>query len=130
MGAYKEKGRVKFITGDCVSKLFKSIARNIYPDMSKKELSQHSAHMIRVTAAVLLQISDKGGDFIRSRLRWESKAYHDYLRNTDIMAHKHVEAMGESSFDMSAYSVSAENLSPPLSPATPQMPLAEFGEYV
>ena len=54
MGAYLEKGHIKFITGDRISKLFKSIARNVYPDVSKKELSQYSAHMIRVSAAVLL----------------------------------------------------------------------------
>ncbi len=36
MGAYLEKGRIKYITGDRISKLFKLIARTVYPDISNK----------------------------------------------------------------------------------------------
>ena len=46
------------------------------------------------------------------------------------MAHKHVEATGESNFDVFAYGISAENLLPPRLPMTPQLSVAEFGKYV
>ena len=42
--------------------------------------------MIRVSAAVLLQIADKPEHFIKMRLRWESDTYRLYLRNTSIIA--------------------------------------------
>ncbi len=71
MGAYKEKGAVKFITGSRISKLFKEIAQSVYPDITPTELSKFSAHMIRVSAAVLLQMADKPEHFIKTRLRWE-----------------------------------------------------------
>ena len=58
-----------FIMGSKISILSKSIAKTIYPDMSDKDLGQFSAHMIRVTAAVLLQAAGKPELFIQTRLR-------------------------------------------------------------
>ncbi len=86
--------------------------------------------MIRVSASVLLQVAGKNGNFIRTRLRWESEAYRDYLRNTDIMAHKHVEASGVSSFLVQAYGLSAANIAMSEPPLAPQMLATEFSKYI
>ena len=51
---YKEKGKVKYITGRKVNTYFKQVAQKVYPDITKEELSQYSSHMWRVTACVLL----------------------------------------------------------------------------
>ena len=65
MGAYLEKGKVRYITGSKISALFKDIAKFIYPNITKKDLSQFSAHMIRVSAGVLLQVADMPEHFIK-----------------------------------------------------------------
>lgn len=83
MGVYKnERGDIRFLTGNKISKLFKKIAARAYEDITDAELKQYSAHMIRVSACVILQVADKPADFIKSRLRWESDAYRVYLRDT------------------------------------------------
>lgn len=65
----KKRSRV-FITGPKISDLFKSVASEAYPDITPDELRRFSAHAIRVSAAVILQIAGKEKDFIQSRLRW------------------------------------------------------------
>ena len=106
MGAYLDKNRVRFITGAKVSKFFKSIAKHIYPDITSKELSQYSAHIIRVSAACLLQFADKPANFIKSRLHWEGDSYRTYLRNTPALENKHLQAHSQAT----AYSLAAANL--------------------
>ena len=89
----KKKRSIIFITGNIVGVYLKECAQRVYPDITKKELSQFSAHMFRVTACVLLQHAGKNADYIKTRLRWESKAYRCYLPNTDILAQQHVAAV-------------------------------------
>ena len=48
--------------------------------------------MIRVSAAVLLQIAEKPAHFIKIRLHWESNTYRIYLRNTSAIAMEFLEA--------------------------------------
>ena len=92
MGAYLEKGKVRYITGSKISALFKEIAKFIYPNISKRDLSQFLAHIIRVSAVVLLQIADKPECFIKMRLHRESDTYQLYFCNSYIIAVKHLEA--------------------------------------
>ncbi len=111
MGVYRNKhGRRVFITGTTIAQLFKSIARNVYPDITSQELSQFSAHMIRVSAAVLLQIADKPADYIKLRLRWEGDSYRVYLRNTSVLAYQHLKANIAEDEVYKSYLLSAENL--------------------
>ena len=123
MGAYQEKGRVRFITNNRVSKLF----QESLPDILKKELSQYSA---QCQPQFYSRFPTRVETLSDRTFAWESEAYQDYLGDTDIMAHKHVEATGESNFDVFAYGISAENLLPPLLPMTPQLSVAEFGKYI
>ena len=89
----KKQGKLTFITNNVTYNHLKACARIVYPDITKTELSQFSAHMFRVTACVLLQHAGKDADYIKTRLRWESEAYRTYLRNTDILANQHITAV-------------------------------------
>ena len=130
MGVYHERKRMRYITGDKIAKLFKDIARTVYPDISPSELSKFSAHIIRVTACVLLQIADKPQHFIQTRLRWEGESYKLYLRNTSVLAHRHLEANAGSNAAIAAYRLPASLLTAPTEASTPQVPVAEHGTYV
>lgn len=130
MGAYKEKGAVKFITGSRISKLFKEIAQSVYPDITPTELSKFSAHMIRVSAAVLLQMADKPEHFIKTRLRWEGDSYKLYLRNTSVSARQHLQAASANPQLQAAYSISAANLNTTSQTTPPQLPEAAMGSYL
>jgi len=68
---YKKKSAALYITGSLIRAIFRDIAQTAFPDISQEELGQYSSHMIRVTAAVLLQYKDKDAEFIKTRLRWE-----------------------------------------------------------
>ena len=130
MGAYlkttktKKRSRV-FITGPKISDLFKSVASEAYPDITPDELRRFSAHAIRVSAAVILQIAGKEKDFIQSRLRWASEAYQMYLRDTTILACRHIEASNKCNI----YEISQANLNEDNVNNTPQQTVAEAGAY-
>ena len=128
MGAYLERGKVRYLTGSKISALFKDIAKFIYPNITKKDLSQFSAHMIRVSAAVLLQVADKPEHFIKMRLRWESDTYRLYLRNTSIIAMKHLEANVAATLLESAYKLQDIGVTTPNVPA--QVSIVEMGPYL
>lgn len=132
MGAYlNEKKKRCYITGSKVRGLFRAIAKDIYPDITDAELSKFSAHMIRVTACVILQIADKPEHFIKTRLRWEGDSYKTYLRNTSVLAYKHLDANKESDLALAAYDL-AQNLEAPstLTQVTPpQLPIESAGTY-
>ena len=108
MGAFFEKKKRRWLTGARIRTHFHSIAKHVYPDITKDELSQFSAHMIRVSAAVLLQVADKPGHFIQKRLRWEGDSYRVYLRNSDALAKAHNSAAADS--ESIEFSISPENL--------------------
>lgn len=125
LGFYLEgrgaKRTIRFITGAKIRESLRTVAKNIYPDLSKRELAQFSAHMIRVTACVLLQQAGKSPDYVRSRLRWESEAYRVYLRDTSTLALQHLESVGrENQQVLDAYAIAAANL--PAQPTTPPPP--------
>ena len=128
MGAYMKNGKRCYITGSKVSDLFKSIAKTIYPDMSDKDLGKFSAHMIRVTATVLLQAAGKADLFIQTRLRWESDAYKVYLRDTNILARQHNKSAALTNAFVGAYNILLANMAPATNVPL-QLTLDESGTY-
>ena len=116
---------VLLLTGTKISKYFKAVANEVYPDITKAELKEYSAHMIRVSACVILQIADKKADFIKMRLRWESDAYRVYLRNTTLLARRHLDAGAA----VQTYALSARNLNPPPQTLPAQIAPSEMGVY-
>ena len=128
MGAYMKNGKRCYITGSKISILFKSITKTIYPDIFDKDLGKFSVHMIRVTAAVLLQAVGKAKLFIQTHLRWESDAYKVYLQDTDILARQHNKSSALTNAFVGAYTILLANISPatkiPL-----QLTLDESGTY-
>lgn len=56
-------------------------------------LQKWSCHSIRVTAANLLYRAKMSDSYIQTRLRWKSKAFLDYLRNTFYSAKLHTDAL-------------------------------------
>jgi hypothetical protein len=130
MGAFFERKRRRFLTGSKIRTYFQAVARHVYPDISDEELSKFSAHMIRVSAAVLLQVSGQPGHFIQKRLRWEGDSYRVYLRNSDALAKLHNTAAAKSA--SLEYSLSRENLDidPFFDPPIPApISVSEMGEF-
>ena len=84
--------------------------------------------MIRVSAAVLLQIAEKPSHFIKMRLRWESDTYRMYLRNTSVVAMKHLEANVSATLAEKAYTLSHVGDNTPDLPA--QVSIEEMGTYL
>ena len=84
--------------------------------------------MIRVSAAVLLQIADKPRHFIIMCLRWESDTYQLYLHNLSIIAMKHLEANIAATLSKKAYNLSNIGVVTPNVPA--QISVAKIGIYL
>ena len=61
--------------------------------MSRKDLMKHSSHSIRVWACVALDEAGLQPGFIKKRLRWMSESYRVYLRGTNKINEKHVQAI-------------------------------------
>ena len=73
----------------------KQCARKAYRTTSRKELSRWGTHSIRVGARVALSEEGKDTPFIKIRLRWNSVAFKDYLRNTITLTQHHNEAFNK-----------------------------------
>ena len=63
--------------------------------MTDEEISRYSAHSIRVTAGVLLDEAGKDGKYIQTRIRWLGDSFKLYLRNSDVIAGQHVNALNK-----------------------------------
>ena len=87
-----KKNKVVYITGNVISDVLRAVAKDVYPHITDSELSQYSAHMLRVSACVLLQQANKADHYIKMRLRWAGESYQVYLRNTPILASQHIDA--------------------------------------
>ena len=68
---------------------------------------------------------DKKADFIKMRLRWESDSYLVYLRNTSLLAMRHL----ETSTQVHKYALTESNLNPQPLTVTPQLPPDKLGVY-
>ena len=127
MGAYLEKGKRKYITGTKISALFQSIARAVYPGMPNAEIKKFSAHSLRVTSAVLLQMAEANDDYIKIRLRWEGDSYKKYLRDNSVLAYQHLR--NHATALAASYALAPTHLFGPLTASTPQLSQAEMGSY-
>ena len=93
----------RFITAKGVATQFQTAAHHAHNiAKSDKHLQQWTTHSIRVTAANLLHRERFADSFIQKRLRWKSRSFLMYLRNTIYAADEHA-----------SLKLSPENLPPP-----------------
>lgn len=86
-------GTVKYTTHKKVTELIRKAVKKAYPDISKSDLMKYSSHSIRVWACVALDEAGMPPDFIKKRLRWMGESYRVYLRDTNKINEKHVQAL-------------------------------------
>ena len=91
-----KKGEVCYVTQSKVTEVIRRAVKKVYPDMVKKELMKYSCHSIRVWACVTLDEAGMSPDFIKNRLRWMGESYRVYLRDTNKINEKHMEALKSS----------------------------------
>jgi hypothetical protein len=65
----------KYLTGNKIAEVLRSISKAVYPDLTKEELKKFSSHSGRVWALVLLDKAGMTPDFMKSRLQWMGKSY-------------------------------------------------------
>jgi hypothetical protein len=69
VACYLKKDALAYITGSRIAILFRAAARAVRPTISKEEVQQYSAHLLRVWACVLLDEAGKLPDYIKKHLR-------------------------------------------------------------
>ena len=98
MGIFVNKhGIKKYLTGNKIADVLRSIARVVHPDLSEDEIKRFSSHSGRVWALVLLDEAGMTPDFMTSRLRWMGESYKLYLRDTSVIQQKHIDALKKES---------------------------------
>jgi len=80
-----------FIDHHSVELQFKSCARKILHITKIADLARFTLHSIRVGACVLLHENGADSLLIKSRLRWRSDSFLNYLRNTLFLAKAHAQ---------------------------------------
>ncbi len=94
VAVYKtKKGKVIYLTGNKISKLFRKAIKKVHPNTTPDDLNQYSTHSLRVLACVLLDKAGKLPDYIKKRLRWLGDSFRMYQRDTAIIQHQHVDAL-------------------------------------
>ena len=94
LAVFKDKdGVVKYTTHKKVTEVIRIAVKKVYPDISKIDLMKYSSHSIRVWACVTLDEAGMPPDFIKKRLRWMGESYRVYLRDTNKINEKHVQAL-------------------------------------
>jgi hypothetical protein len=86
-------GNTKYLTGNKIPDVLRSIARAVHPDLSEDKIKILSLHSGRVWALVLLDEAGMNPDFMNSRLRCMGESYRLYLHDTSILQQKHVDAL-------------------------------------
>ena len=87
----------KYLTGNKIAEVLRSIAKAVHPDLTKEELKKFSSHLGRVWALVLLDEAGMTPDFMKSRLQWIGESYCLYLQDNSIIQCKHVNALNKES---------------------------------
>ena len=83
-----------FITNSHIEQFLRNTARVVYKIPKDDErLKRWLAHSIRITACNLLHRQGLSDSYIQTRLRWRSKAFLDYLRNTLYTSEAHTKAL-------------------------------------
>jgi hypothetical protein len=92
-----KSGKKKYLMGNKISDVLRSVARAVHLDLSNDEIKQFSLHSGRVWTLVLLDKAGMVPDFMKSHLRWMGKSYHLYLCDTSIHQQQHVDALTKES---------------------------------
>ena len=87
------QGNMTYLTTKKLTDYIRNCTKQAHPDMPEQELQLYSCHSMRVWACMLLHQMGKSGDYIRVRLRWLSEAYRVYLRDSEVSAKQHNEAL-------------------------------------
>ena len=100
IGLYQDAGMSapRLITSVDIESEMRAAACSVYsldPVRDKVDLQRWSSHSLRVGACVILHALGFQPVDIKFILRWRSDAYLVYLRNTAILAIRHVQAMDE-----------------------------------
>ena len=89
-----KSGKRKFITSAMVTAHLRTAASTVlHINTGDRSLALWSPHSIRVTAANLLHRANLSDSYIQTRLRWKSKSFLMYLRNTIYAADAHTKAL-------------------------------------
>ena len=98
MGVFINKfGITRYLTGNKIQDVLRSIARAVHPDLTEDEIKRFSSHSGRVWALVLLDEAGMSPVFMTSRLRWMGESYKLYLCDTSVLQQKHVDALSKES---------------------------------
>ncbi len=92
-----KSGKKKYLTGNKISDVLRSVARAVHPNLSKGEIKGFSSHSGRVWALVLLDKAGMVPDFMKSCLCWLGGSYHLYLCDTSILQQQHVNTLSKES---------------------------------
>jgi hypothetical protein len=95
-----KNGNTKYLTGNKISDVLRTIARIVHPDLSEDKIKRFSSHSGRVCALVLLDKAGMSPDFCKSHLHWMGKSYQLYLHDTSILQQKHVNALNKESSEV------------------------------
>jgi hypothetical protein len=83
IGVFVNKfGFTRYLTGNKIQEVLRSIARAVHPDLTEDEIKRFSSHSGRVWALVLLDKAGMSPAFMTSGLRWMGDSYKLYLRDT------------------------------------------------
>jgi hypothetical protein len=88
-----KKGKVIYLTGNKIAKLFRKAVKKVRPDTTPDKLKGYSAHSFRVWACILLDKAGKLPNYIKKRLCWLGDSFRMYLRDAAIIQHKYVDAL-------------------------------------
>ncbi len=117
-------GITRYLTGNKIQDVLRSIARAVHPDLTEDEIKRFSSHSGRVWALVLLNEVGMLPAFMTSRLRWMGDSYKLYLRDTSILQHKQVDALSKEPDEVMRLLGNNRDILPDIVPADD-----ETGEY-
>ena len=125
MGVFVNKfGITRYLTGNKIQEVLRSIARVVHPDLTEDEIKRFSSHSGRVWALVLLDEAGMSPAFMTSRLRWMGDSYKLYLRDTAVLQQKHVTALSKESDEVTRLLGNNRDILPDVVPLDNEM-----GEY-
>ncbi len=111
----------KYLTGNKIAEVLRSIAKAVHPDLTKEELKKFSSHSGRVWALVLLDEAGMTPDFMKSRLQWMGESYCLYLWDTLILQRKHIDALNKESNEITRLLGNNRDILPNIIPTDDEM---------
>ncbi len=116
-----KRNTTKYLTGNKIAEVLRSIAKAVHPNLTKEELKKFSSHSGRVWALVLLDKAGMTPDFMKSRLQWMGKSYRLYLRDTSILQCKHIDALNKESDEIMRLLGNNQDILPNIVPTDNEM---------